>query len=177
LAPQDERRNNPDLRVITAFLLGSQNKSFIFKVPPTKHASWRAAPKPGPLCKFTHPYPNLPIRGRRGPPSFPPVRRRGRRGTGAETAVRRTGECATWVVGTRSTAEGAMEERGEEVVGLTQRLPLHCTEGLDPLHHLLKFRERYMNHRGGPISGRNRLPECGAPRYARFSTVWRSQIC
>jgi hypothetical protein len=37
--------------------------------------------------------------------------------------------------------------------------------------------ERYVNYRGGPISGRNRLPECGAPRYARFSTVWRSRIC
>jgi hypothetical protein len=42
---------------------------------------------------------------------------------------------------------------------------------------LKKFRERYVNYRGGPISGRNRLPECGAPRYARFSTVWRSRIC
>ena len=59
---------------VLAFPLGSQNKSFSFKAPPTKHASCRAAAEPGPFCKFTHPYPNLPIRGRRGPPSFPPVR-------------------------------------------------------------------------------------------------------
>ena len=43
---------------------------------------------------------------------------------------------ATWVVDIRawSTAEGAMEERGEEVLGLTQRLPLHRTQALHSLN-------------------------------------------
>jgi hypothetical protein len=47
----------------------------------------------------------------------------------------------SWTFGplARSTAEGAVEERGKEVFSLPQRLPLHRTEGLDPLHHLLKF--------------------------------------
>jgi len=42
----------------------------------------------------------------------------------------------SWTFGppARSTAEGAVEERGEEVLGLTQCLLLHRTEGLDPLH-------------------------------------------
>jgi hypothetical protein len=35
----------------------------------------RAAPEPGPFCKFTHPYPNLPIRDLWGPPRIPPALR------------------------------------------------------------------------------------------------------
>jgi hypothetical protein len=40
---------NPILQIHygDGFLLGSQNKSFSFNAPPTKHASCRAAPKPG----------------------------------------------------------------------------------------------------------------------------------
>ena len=34
----------------------------------------------------------------------------------------------------RSTAESVMEERGEEVLGLTQRLPLHRTQALHSLN-------------------------------------------
>ena len=61
---------------VSGYLLRSQNKSSGFDAPRTKHASCRAAPAPGPFCKFTHPYPNLPIRGRRGPPRIPPVGRK-----------------------------------------------------------------------------------------------------
>ena len=49
---------------------------------------------------------------------------------------------ATWVVDiwveTRSTTEGTVEERGEEVLGLTQRLALHRTEALVPRHEFGK---------------------------------------
>ena len=61
---------------VSASLLGSQFKSFRFNAPPTKHASCRAAPKPGLFCKFTHPYPNLPILPTGGPPRIPPVLRK-----------------------------------------------------------------------------------------------------
>jgi hypothetical protein len=57
-------------------LSGSQNKSFSFNVPPTKHASCRAAPKPRLFQIFTHPYPNLPKCGRRSSPRVPPVLRK-----------------------------------------------------------------------------------------------------
>lgn len=40
----------------------------------------------------------------------------------------------SWTLGARSTAEGAVEEGGEEVLGLTQRLPLHHTQALHPFH-------------------------------------------
>jgi hypothetical protein len=52
---------------VSGYLLRSQNKSSGFDAPRTKHASCRAAPAPGPFCKFTHPHPNLPMCGRRGP--------------------------------------------------------------------------------------------------------------
>ena len=45
---------------------------------------------------------------------------------------------ATWVVDiwveTRSTTEGTVEERGEEVLGLTRCLALHRTEAHQSLH-------------------------------------------
>jgi len=40
----------------------------------------------------------------------------------------------SWAFEVRSTAEGAVKEGGEEVLGLTQRLPLRRTEAIHPLH-------------------------------------------
>ena len=54
---------------------GSQFKSFIFNVSPTEHASCRAGSARRPELGITHPYPNLPVHRRRGPPRIPPVRR------------------------------------------------------------------------------------------------------
>ena len=39
----------------------------------------------------------------------------------------------------RSTAEGAVEEGGEEVLGLAQRLPLHRTQTLHSFHQSRKL--------------------------------------
>lgn len=55
--------------------VGSHFKSFSFNVPPTKHASCRAAPKPGLRCGIIHPCSNLPIRALGSPPRIPPVLR------------------------------------------------------------------------------------------------------
>lgn len=57
------------------FHLGSQFKSFLFNVSLTEHASCRGAPGRRAKSRITHPYPNLPIRGRSGPPRIPPVLR------------------------------------------------------------------------------------------------------
>jgi hypothetical protein len=57
----------------TGFLSGSQFKSFLFNVSPTEHASCGATSVPGLELGITHPYPNLPVRGRLGPPRIPPV--------------------------------------------------------------------------------------------------------
>ena len=50
------------------------------------------------------------------------------------------------------TAEGAVEEGGEEVLGLAQRLPLHRTQTLDSLHQgresLLEGERRIFSPRG-----------------------------
>src|SRR5580704_3310839 len=47
------------------------------------------------------------------------------------TAVVRPG---AWRFGERSTAERTMKERGEEVLGLTERFPLHRTQALHSLN-------------------------------------------
>jgi hypothetical protein len=52
---------------------GSQTISFSFNVSLTEDASCRATSTRWLKFEITHPYPNLPIHGRRGPPSFPPV--------------------------------------------------------------------------------------------------------
>ena len=63
----------PDSRhqVLRASMKGSQTISFIFSVSPTEHASCRATSGRWLKLGITHPYPNLPIRGRRGPPRIP----------------------------------------------------------------------------------------------------------
>ena len=52
----------------------------------------------------------------------------------SRNAHRRMARPGLWTFGARSTAEGAVEERGEEVLGLTQRLPLHGTQALHSLN-------------------------------------------
>jgi hypothetical protein len=53
--------------------LRNHRKSCIFSVCPTGHASCRATPKLRLKLGITHPYPNLPIGRRRGPPRIPPA--------------------------------------------------------------------------------------------------------
>jgi hypothetical protein len=50
---------------------GSQPNSFTFNVSRTRHATCRATSVRWLKSGITHPYPNLPIRGWRSPPSFP----------------------------------------------------------------------------------------------------------
>ena len=59
-----------------------------------------------------------------------------------ESGTRRTGDGRNlgrrhW--GARSTAEGVVEERGKEVLGLTQHLPLNGTQTLNLLHDGSEF--------------------------------------
>ena len=44
-----------------------------------------------------------------------------------------------WTSVARSTAESAVEERGKEVLGLAQRLPLHRTQALHSLNQGREF--------------------------------------
>jgi hypothetical protein len=48
-------------------------------------------------------------------------------------------DLGSWTFGARSTVEGVVEEGGEEVLGLTQRLPLRCTQALHLLHRGREF--------------------------------------
>ena len=52
----------------------------------------------------------------------------------AQTTGDAATDAAANLIRRSSTAEGAVEEGGEEVLGLTQRLPLHRTQALHSLH-------------------------------------------
>ena len=92
-----DHRANWAAKVRNVSRLGSQFKSFCFNVSHSKHASCRAAPEPGLKLGITHPYPNLPIRGRRSPPRFPPVRR--------QCAARNWPRCCARATGTQSPGQ------------------------------------------------------------------------
>jgi hypothetical protein len=80
---------------VSAFLSGSQFKSFGFNAHPTKHASCCGSPEPGLRFRFTRPYPNFPIPICWGTPSFPPVTANGERGGGHRIGARPTNSCGT----------------------------------------------------------------------------------
>ena len=56
----------------TGLRLGSQTKSFLFKVSPTEHASSGVAFVHTLKSGITHPYPNFLVLAMGGTPSFPP---------------------------------------------------------------------------------------------------------